>query len=94
MAAKSQPTRMCIACRTMREKRSLIRIVRKPDSVIMLDQTGKVAGRGAYLCNNEACFKKAIKTKSLEKALKASIGDIVVEQLKSQIINLSEKDSQ
>jgi predicted RNA-binding protein YlxR (DUF448 family) len=76
----------------MKDKRSLIRIVRKPDGEIMVDKTGKVAGRGAYLCNSEECLKKALKTKSLEKALKANLDDSTVESLKEQILKLSEKD--
>ena len=60
---------MCASCGTKRDKRELIRIVKTTDGNIILDTTGKTAGRGAYLCNNTECLDKAIKTKKLEKSL-------------------------
>jgi uncharacterized protein len=63
------PTRSCVACRTSRPKRDLVRIVRRPDGSIELDATGRVAGRGAYLCADGACWTTALGKGSLQRAL-------------------------
>ncbi len=59
---------MCVACRTGRPKKELIRVV-KTDQGIVADITGKANGRGAYLCPDEACLDKAIKTRAINRAL-------------------------
>ncbi|MDK2823058.1 MAG: uncharacterized protein PWQ67_1706 [Clostridia bacterium] len=66
----------------MFNKRELLRIVRTPEGDILLDNTGKKSGRGAYICSNMECFKKIVKTKKLEKALKTTIPEEVYENLK------------
>ena len=58
--ANKTPTRTCVACGKSGDKRSFVRIVRTPDGSIELDLTGKVAGRGAYLCKESSCFEKAL----------------------------------
>jgi len=73
---------MCIGCQIMFDKRELLRIVRTPEGEILLDNTGKKAGRGAYICSNLDCFKKVVKTKKLAKALKTTIPEEVYEGLK------------
>lgn len=73
---------MCIGCQTMFNKKELLRIVRTPEGEILLDNTGKKSGRGAYICSNLECFNKIINTKKLAKALKTSIPDEVYETLK------------
>ena len=73
MRPKRVPQRTCIACRQIRPKRDLIRIVRLPTGEIEVDQTGKISGRGAYLCPNEACWERALTGKYLEHALKTEI---------------------
>ncbi|MEG1537556.1 MAG: YlxR family protein [Clostridiales bacterium] len=70
---KKKPERMCIICREMKDKKELIRIVRTPEGVIQVDPSGKMAGRGAYICHNADCLKKAAKGRMLEKALKVKI---------------------
>jgi len=87
MKKRRIPQRMCIACRERMEKRDLIRIVRTPDEEILVDLTGKRAGRGAYLCGKLECLEKAIKTKSLERALNCSIMDEVTESLRKHDFN-------
>ena len=82
---KSIPQRQCVGCREKKPKPELIRVVRAPDGGISLDARGKAAGRGAYLCPDPECLKKAQKTKALERALEAKIDDAVFEQLASQI---------
>ncbi len=61
--------RMCVACREMRPKKELLRIVRTPEGAVLADTTGRANGRGAYLCHNPACLNKALKIKALERAL-------------------------
>ncbi|KJS23527.1 MAG: nucleic-acid-binding protein implicated in transcription termination [Clostridiaceae bacterium BRH_c20a] len=73
---------MCIGCQVMFDKRELLRIVRTPEGEILLDNTGKKSGRGAYICSGMDCFKKVVKTKKLAKALKTAIPEEVYESLK------------
>ena len=67
--------RMCVGCREMKEKKALLRIVRTPEGQILLDGTGKKSGRGAYVCPDPACLKKARKNRSLERAFAALEAD-------------------
>ena len=72
---KHQPQRTCIACRKVAHKRDLIRVVRSPEKRVIVDPTGKLAGRGAYLCKKPACWQKAIDRNLLTHALKINISD-------------------
>lgn len=67
---KHAPQRMCIACRRTDAKRGLVRLVRTADGRVEVDQTGKQRGRGAYLCHDPACWRLALKRRSLERALR------------------------
>ena len=62
------PMRQCVGCREMKPKKELIRVVKSPEGAISLDFRGKAPGRGAYLCPDAACLKRAIKAKALERA--------------------------
>ncbi|MFI5253864.1 MAG: RNase P modulator RnpM [Candidatus Limnocylindrales bacterium] len=75
------PARTCVACRTERPKRDLVRIVRTPDGALVLDPSGKLAGRGAYLCAADACRDVALKRHALERALKAPLPTALLQQL-------------
>lgn len=79
------PMRMCVGCREMKPKAELMRVVKPQDGECAIDRTGKASGRGAYVCENAECLKKAQKTRALERALEAKIDDAVFEQLASQI---------
>lgn len=70
---KHVPQRTCIACRTVRGKRELVRIVRTPEGAILVDETGKRNGRGAYLCRQRACWETALAQRRLEQALKVAL---------------------
>lgn len=74
---KNVPMRMCVACREMKPKNEMLRIVRSPGGEISLDFTGKKNGRGAYICDCEACIKKLCKAKLLNKAFSAPVDDAV-----------------
>jgi predicted RNA-binding protein YlxR (DUF448 family) len=69
------PLRTCVACRQSGDKRALIRFVRNLSGSVVLDLTGKAAGRGAYLCCRQECFLRAQKTRALERSLKTQISD-------------------
>ena len=77
------PLRTCVACRTERPKRELVRVVRMSDGVVTLDPTGRQAGRGAYLCADGACWTVALKKHSLERALEASLPPALRTQLET-----------
>lgn len=88
MVQKKIPQRMCVGCQEMKNKKELIRIVRTPESEILLDPTGKKSGRGAYVCPCEACVTKAYKEKRLEKSLKCAVDAAVYETLKAGVQNV------
>ena len=77
MPLRHIPQRTCVACRTQRPKRDMVRVVRAPDGSVGVDTTGKKSGRGAYLCLQADCWQTALKRHALEKALKTelSVGD-------------------
>lgn len=82
---KKIPMRQCTGCREMKAKRDLIRIVKSPDNELSLDLKGKAQGRGAYLCMNLDCLKKARKSKALERSLEIAIPSEIYEQLERQM---------
>ncbi len=65
MTVKKVPMRTCIACRSEKPKKELIRIVKNKEGEYAVDRTGKLNGRGAYVCDDKACFEKVIKRKLL-----------------------------
>lgn len=79
------PTRRCTGCNEHFPKSELIRVLRTPDGEIVLDSTGKKSGRGAYICKNAACFKKARKAKRLDTSLECVIPDSVYEALEENL---------
>ena len=78
---KKIPMRQCVGCREMRPKKELFRVVKSPEGVISLDFRGKAPGRGAYLCPNGECLKKAIRAKALERAFSVQIPQEVLDEL-------------
>ncbi|MDR1299428.1 MAG: YlxR family protein [Oscillospiraceae bacterium] len=82
---KKTPARLCLGCREMKPKRELIRVVRSPEGVVSLDITGKGPGRGAYLCRDAQCLKRAIKSKALSRALGHEIPQAVYEGLAASL---------
>jgi predicted RNA-binding protein YlxR (DUF448 family) len=69
------PQRTCVGCRTVRPKRELIRVVRRPTGEIEVDFTGKVPGRGAYICPDVECLRAAVKGRRLDRALERTVDD-------------------
>jgi len=70
---KKIPMRQCVGCREMKPKKELVRIVKSPEGVISVDFRGRAPGRGAYVCRNPECLKKAIRSKALERGFEAAI---------------------
>ncbi len=82
MRQKKVPLRMCVGCQEMKPKKELIRIVRTPESEILIDGSGKKSGRGVYICPQRECLQKALKTNRLEKNLEHAISPEIIERLK------------
>ncbi|GEA15253.1 hypothetical protein E308F_14970 [Moorella sp. E308F] len=79
------PVRMCVGCRTRDDKRNLLRVVRTPTQEVVLDPTGKRAGRGAYICPRVECLRKALKSRALERALGVSLTPEVMADLEASL---------
>jgi predicted RNA-binding protein YlxR (DUF448 family) len=80
-AVKDAPQRTCVACRRVKPKRELVRLVRNPGGDVEIDTTGKKNGRGAYLCPDAGCWEKAMKGNQLEHALKSNMTEENREQI-------------
>ena len=81
MKAKHIPQRTCVACRTVKAKRELIRVVRTPSGNVEIDSEGRKAGRGAYLCRTQECWETSLKGNRLEHTLRTSLTRKSQEQL-------------
>lgn len=82
---KRIPIRMCVGCRSRQEKRQLIRVVRTPSGEVVIDPTGKLAGRGAYICPKTECFRQAVKSRALERALGQKLSPEIISALEKKI---------
>ncbi len=81
---------MCVACRTMQDKRQLIRIVKSPDQTVKVDYSGKANGRGAYLCKTSECVTLGIKKKQLQRAL----GVVIPPEVEAELLQLVGESNQ
>ena len=81
----NNPQRTCIACRNVKEKKELIRIVRTNEGEIEIDSTGRKNGRGAYICNDVKCFEILKKTKGLDRSFKSQIAAQVYDKLIAEL---------
>ena len=82
---KKIPQRQCMGCRERKEKRAMIRVVRCTDGSVSLDFSGKLNGRGAYVCPDPECLKKAQKSKALERSLEVAIPQEVYDRLAKEM---------
>ena len=85
---RKTPMRQCIGCGQMKEKKSLLRVLKTPEGQILIDATGRKNGRGAYLCKSPACLEKAVKSKGLDRAFQMAVAPEVYEQLKKEMEEL------
>lgn len=83
---KKIPQRSCVVCRTKKDKNELIRIVKNQTNEIIIDESGKKPGKGAYICDSIECLEKEIKIKALKRALEAEVPDEIYEKLRERII--------
>ncbi|NOU93390.1 DUF448 domain-containing protein [Paenibacillus sp. LMG 31456] len=91
MKQRKIPLRKCVACQQMMAKRELIRVVKTPSDEILIDLSGKKAGRGAYLCGKLSCFKLAKKSKALDRALKQTVSADIYDALEQDFIKVEDE---
>ncbi len=84
---KKMPQRTCMGCNVKKDKNEFIRIVKNKNGEINIDKTGKMPGRGAYLCDNMECLEKAIKTKRIDKVFETQIEQDIYEKLRGVMID-------
>ena len=82
---KKIPQRQCMGCRERKEKRRMIRVVRTPEGNVNLDFSGKMNGRGAYICPDPECLKKALRSKALDRSLEVTIPEDVYARLEKEM---------
>jgi len=82
---KKIPQRQCLGCREMKDKKDLIRVVRSPEGEISLDFKGKKPGRGAYVCHDVECLKRARKSRALERAFETAIPPEVYDAMEAEL---------
>jgi len=82
---KKIPMRQCLGCREMKPKRELLRVVRSPEGAIALDLRGKASGRGAYVCRDTECLKKAIRSKAISRAFDTEIPQEIYDALLAEM---------
>ena len=92
MKMKKVPMRRCLGCQESKPQKELIRIVRTPEGALCVDVTGKMNGRGAYICPKAQCLADAKRAKRLEHEFKMNISDELLEQLNSRIKEFNEKN--
>ncbi len=85
MIQKKIPERMCIVCRTHRDKKDLLRVVNNKEEGLLIDSTGKKNGRGAYICKDMACVDKAEKSGALSRAFKREVDHAFYAQIRKEI---------
>ena len=86
MTLKKIPLRTCIACRSEKEKREMLRIVKNAAGEIFLDYSGKAAGRGAYICNDGECIKKLKKQRLLNRAFSCNVPDEIYAKVEEEFL--------
>lgn len=84
-SSKKSPLRQCVGCGEMKEKHSMYRVIKTPEGELLIDTTGRKNGRGAYICPNEDCLKRAAKSRGLERSLKMQIPPEVYEALEEEL---------
>ena len=82
---KKIPMRQCVGCRAQKPKRELVRVVRSPEGALSVDTRGKKPGRGAYVCRDPECLKKAIRSKALSRALDTPVPEELFDILRAQM---------
>ena len=84
---KKIPLRTCMGCKEKKPKKELIRIVKNKDGLISIDRTGKLDGRGAYICDSAECLEKIVKSKRLERVLESKISEEIYNNLRGVVVD-------
>lgn len=87
---KKTPERQCLGCNQHKPKRELLRVVRTPEGEVLLDFTGKKNGRGAYICRDVMCLRKARKSKRLDRGLGCEVPEAVYDAMEDELIENGE----
>ena len=87
MQKKKIPLRKCTGCGEMKPKKELVRVVKTPDDQVLIDLTGRVNGRGAYICPDAQCLKIARKSKRIEKSFQMQIPDEIYDKMEEELKN-------
>ena len=85
MAIRKIPQRKCVGCSTSKDKKELIRVVKNSEGEISVDLTGKKNGRGAYICHDAECLRKAKKAGRLERSFECQISEEIYDRLMQEI---------
>ena len=91
MSVKKIPLRQCIGCGEMKNKKEMVRILKTAEGEIVLDATGKKNGRGAYICPSMDCFRKAKKSRGLDRSFKMAVPKEVYDRLREEWNALASK---
>ncbi|MBN1936157.1 MAG: YlxR family protein [Anaerolineae bacterium] len=91
MRKKHVPQRTCVGCREVKSKREMVRIVRTPEGEIVVDERGKMNGRGAYICATRSCWETVLKGSQLSQALNIDIGEAEKQVLRAYIDTLDQE---
>lgn len=84
---KKIPQRQCLGCNEHKPKKELLRVVRSPEGEISLDFTGKKSGRGAYICWDVHCLKKARKSRRIDRSLECTVPDEVYDRMEQELVD-------
>ena len=87
---KKLAIRTCIGCGCEKPKKELIRVVKTPEGQILLDESGRMNGRGAYICRDPECMRKAIRTKGLDRSFREKVPEDVCRQLEKEMSGIAE----
>lgn len=85
MQQRKIPMRKCTGCAENKPKKELVRVVKTPEGKIVLDLTGKMNGRGAYICKSSECLRKARKAKRFEKAFETAVPAEVYSEIEKEL---------
>ena len=91
MKEKKIPMRMCLGCREMKPKKTLLRVVHGPDGTVSADPTGRKPGRGAYVCPSADCIAKALKQKQFERAFECALSEEARKSLEDLMLKSGDK---
>lgn len=87
MLQKKIPLRRCTGCGEMKPKRELVRVVKSKEDEVSLDLTGKKSGRGAYVCREPECLRRARKSRGFERALSCRIPDEIYDRMEQELVD-------